>query len=242
MRNTLTDKGVAALKPRAKRYAFPDPELRGHYVRVQPSGAKSFVAVAVTPHGKQVWTTLEDCNVLAIEDARERARGVIRRVRAGLPAIEAPPKAETFEDIAEQWLKRHVRAKGLRSEAEIVRLLNAHVYSAWKGRAFLLIRRSDVAALLDEIEDDHGPREADSVLTWVRAIMNWHSRRDDDYVPPIVRGMGRQSTKEQSRSRILSDDELRALWSEARGPLGAAVKLLLFTAQRKAKVSSMRWD
>jgi len=39
MRKTLSDKGVAALKPRAGRYAFPDPELRGHYVRVQPTGA-----------------------------------------------------------------------------------------------------------------------------------------------------------------------------------------------------------
>jgi len=43
MRKTLSDKGVAALNPRAARYALPDPELRGHYVRVQPSGAKSFV-------------------------------------------------------------------------------------------------------------------------------------------------------------------------------------------------------
>ena len=38
MRKTITDKGVAALKPRAKRYAYPDPELRGHWIRVQPSG------------------------------------------------------------------------------------------------------------------------------------------------------------------------------------------------------------
>jgi hypothetical protein len=29
MRKTLFDKGVAALKTRAARYAFPDPELRG---------------------------------------------------------------------------------------------------------------------------------------------------------------------------------------------------------------------
>ena len=50
MRKTLTDKGVAALKPRAGRYAFPDSQLAGHYVRVQPSGAKSFVAVTRDPN------------------------------------------------------------------------------------------------------------------------------------------------------------------------------------------------
>ena len=33
-RKTLTDKGVAAIKPRAKTYTHSDPMLPGHYVRV----------------------------------------------------------------------------------------------------------------------------------------------------------------------------------------------------------------
>jgi hypothetical protein len=49
MRKTLNDKQVAALKTKPTRYAFPDPELSGHYVRVQPSGAKPFVAVTNSP-------------------------------------------------------------------------------------------------------------------------------------------------------------------------------------------------
>src|SRR5215475_7416551 len=97
-RKTLSDKGVAALKPRAERYAFPDPELAGHYVRVQPSGAKTYVAVTRNPNGKQVWSTIGDTNVLAITDAREQARSIIRRVNAGLPAVE--PKGETFAQVA----------------------------------------------------------------------------------------------------------------------------------------------
>ena len=40
----LTDKRVAALKPRHKMYVSPDPQLPGHYVRVMPSGTKSYVA------------------------------------------------------------------------------------------------------------------------------------------------------------------------------------------------------
>ena len=41
-----------------------------------------------------------------IEDARERARETINRVRAGLPAI--PAQAATFGDVAASWRKRHV--------------------------------------------------------------------------------------------------------------------------------------
>jgi integrase len=244
VRKTITDKGVAALKARASRYAFPDPEVRGHYVRVQPSGAKTFVTVARDPAGRQVWTTIGATDVMGIDAAREKAREAIRRVRAGLPALEAPPtKPDSFEAIAEQWLKRHVQAKGLRSEQEVTRLLKAHVYPAWKDRGFLDIRRSDVAALLDEVEDDHGARQADYVLAIVRGVMNWFATRHDDYVPPIVRGMRRTNPKERARSRILDDGEIRAIWkaAESNGTFGAIVRLLLLSAQRRQKVLSMRW-
>ena len=75
MRKTLTDKGVAALKPRPQRYAYPDPECRGHYVRVQPSGVKTYVTVARNPYGKQVWHTIGSADVMGIEDARAQAYG-----------------------------------------------------------------------------------------------------------------------------------------------------------------------
>ena len=241
MRKSLTDKGVAALKPRATRYALPDPELRGHYVRVQPSGAKSFVTVARGPGGKQVWTTIGAADAMSIEEARGRARETLWRVRAGLPATEA--KGESFSDVAANWLKRHVAAKGLRSRPEIERLLARHILSAWNDREFVSIRRSDVAALLDEVEDDHGARQADYVLNVTRAIMNWFAARHDDYNPPIVRGMRRQSPSAQARARILSDDEIRAIWQEAEkgGPYGGIVRLALLTAQRRTKIASMKW-
>jgi integrase len=244
MRKTLSDKGVAQLKPSARRYAFPDPEMRGHYVRVQPSGARSFVAVTLDPHGRQVWATIGPADVLTIADAREKARIAINRIKEGKPAFEAPPsKPAMFQDIAEQWLKRHVRANKLRSEEEVTRLLRAHVYPAWKDRAFLSIRRSDVAALLDDVEDNHGARQADYVLAIVRGVMNWFATRHDDYVPPIVKGMRRTNPKERARARILDDAEIRAVWkaAETNGTFGALVRLLLLTAQRREKVVSMRW-
>ena len=245
MRKTLSDRGVAALKPRASRYAHPDPEQRGLYVRVQPTGAKSFVAVTLDPHGKQVWATIGPTDVLSIADARERAREAVRRIRDGLPAFEAPPtKPDTFESIAEQWLRRHVQANGLRSQAEITRLLKVLVYPAWKGRALRDIKRSDIADLLDGVEDRHGGRQADYVLAITRQIANWYATRHDDYVPPFIKGMRRTNPKSRARDRTLSDDELRAMWrvAESAGPFGALVRLLLLTAQRREKVVSMKWS
>jgi integrase len=244
MRKTLTEKGVAALKPRPQRYAYPDPELRGHYVRVQPSGAKAYVTVARDPQGKQVWATIGGADVMDLDEARKRARAAIQRVRDGLPALEVTPAKQSFESIAEQWLARHVSVNGLRSEKEINRLLKVHVFPAWKGRGFLAIRRSEVAEVLDNVQDNHGARQADYVLNVVRSIMNWYATRHDDYTPPIVRGMRRQNAKAQARARILDDKEIRQIWNQAQanGTFGAIVRTCLLTAQRSRKVSAMKWS
>ena len=48
-RKTLSDKGVAKLPRRRKRYILADLELRGHYLRIPPSGPVVYAAVACSP-------------------------------------------------------------------------------------------------------------------------------------------------------------------------------------------------
>jgi integrase len=241
-RRRLTDKQVKALPSRATRYAEPDPELVGHYVRVAPSGAKSFVAVARDPYGKQIWTTIGVADVLVIEEARERAREIVRRVKAGKAAVEPlPVKPDSFRAVAENWIKRHVIAKRLRTRDEIERCLRKYIYPHWEDRPFIGIQRSDVARLLDHVEDQHGVRQADYVLAIVRKMMNWFATRDDKYASPVIRGMGRASQK--NRDRKLNDDEIRIIWRQAEqnGRFGAIIRLALLTAQRREKIAAMRW-
>lgn len=239
-RRTLTDNSIAALKPKTKRFAVPDPKLAGHYVRVTPNGAKSFVAVARDPRGKQVWHTIGSTQLHKLDEAREFARAAMKAIKSGV-SCEGP---QSYELVGREWLKRHVEAKGLLSARELQRSLEKHILPAWAGREFTSIKRIDVAKLLDAIEDSAGPTAADGALGVVRAIANWYSTRNDDYVSPIVRGMRRANPKERARDRILDDDEIRAVWkqAEANGTFGALVRLLLLTGQRRDTVASMRSD
>jgi integrase len=242
-RKTLTDRGVAALKPRLKLYAHPDPQLPGHYIRVTPAGSKSFVAVARDPRAKQVWTTIGSAAHISIAEARERARDAISRTKAG----EDRAGPQSFQSVAEEWLKRHVDAKALRDAYEVRRVLTKHVFPEWAGRDFESIRRGDVAKLLDKVEDDSGTRTSDKALSAISSICHWYERRHEDYVSPIIRGMKRYSSKEHARKRILSDDEIRAVWNlEPTTGLPSSyldvIKLALLTAQRREKVAGMRWD
>src|SRR5262249_24436778 len=54
----------------------------------------------------------------------------------------------------------------------------------------------------------------------------------------------RQDQRQHARSRILNDDEIRRIWqaAESNGPFGAFIRLALLTAQRRAKVASMKWS
>ena len=74
------------------------------------------------------------------------------------------------------WLKKNC-ARSPRSK----RCLAKYVFPHWAVRDFVSIRRSDVATLLDFIEDDHGSRQADLVLGILRSIANWFATRNDDY-------------------------------------------------------------
>jgi integrase len=129
----------------------------------------------------------------------------------------------------------------LRSKADIERILKKYIYPDWEHRTFRDLKRSDVTALLDKIEDKHGARQADIALA-VRKMMRWHATRVDDYVVPIAPGSGRYTGKLHERDRTLNDAEIRALrqaCGEA-GMFGALVKMLLLTGQRRDKVAGMK--
>jgi integrase len=244
-RKTMTDLMVKNLPKKRKRYILADPEQRGLYIRVPPQGPAVFAAVARNPASEQKWATIGSADTLGIEQARDKAREAIRRIRDGLEPFEAPPvKPDAFQNVAEEWLKRHVAKKKLRTQAEIERRLAKYVLPHWANREFTSLRRSDIAALLDRIEDEHGPRQADTVLGDLRSIGNWYSARHDEYVPPFVRGMSRVDGKAAKRSRTLSDEELRAVWkaAEGSGTYGALVKFLLLTAQRRGACLAARWS
>jgi integrase len=244
-RRHLTDDAIKKIKPGPKRLTIPDPDMIGHYLRVTPNGAKSLVVVVRDPFGKQIWTTIDSTDHITIEDSRAKAREIRRRVKAGLPATEPPPPApDSFSSVAENWLTRHVKAKGLRTAGEIERCRNKYVFPHWGSRVFVSIGRSDIARLLDHIQDNHGARQADACLAQISSIMNWHASRIDGYNPPVVRGMRRTSTKESARTRILGDDELKAVWkaAEQNGQFGAFVRLALLLGPRRAKLATMRWS
>jgi integrase len=241
-RKTLSDAGVAALKAKAKRYYHTDPQLAGHYIRVEPSGHRAFVAEARGPDGKQIWTTLGNTDHLEIKEARKKATDVINAIKEGRD--RAGP--QSGKAVIEGWYARHVlnEKRTLRSAPDIRRILDKHILPRLGGMEFTQIKRSTISKLLDHVEDEAGARAADLVLSYMTSICRFFAARNDDYAIPVIPGMRRSSPKDTARDRILNDDELGAVWNQAErnGVFGVFVRIALLTGQRKDKVARMRWE
>jgi integrase len=165
-----------------------------------------------------------------------------RIAKNSCPENSAGTSANSFRAIAESFLQRE--GPKLRSADRRHETFERLVYPVLGSGQIDAIRRSDIVKLLDSIEDQNGPSMAHVVLTFVSRVFTWHAGRSDEFRSPIVRGMGRINAKERVRTRILSDDELRAVWTTAEasgGSFDRYIQFLLLTPVRRNEAGNMTW-
>lgn len=234
-----------------------DEEIKGFVARRPGDGAVTY-GFRYRPKGgpaRQRWLTLGRHGNITVEQARTLAKK-----RAGEVADARDPVAEdkasqiekeraraavsnTVSAILDTFVARHVSQ--LRSGFEVVRAFNVYVRPRIGKKSIYDLKRRDIVEMLDAIEDENGPVMADRVLAHVRKAFNWQAARDDEFSPPIVRGMARTKPAERARTRALSDEELVNLWAalnsdEVPLPFRRVVQVLLLTAQRRNEVGLMR--
>lgn len=182
-RKGLTDRQIDALPRKVKRYIVSDPEQRGLYLRIPPAGPIAFTVIRRDPQGRQIWTALGTTVDMNVDQARSEARETLRRIKAGLPPTEPPkPAPDSVAVVADNWLTRVVDKERHRTGGETRRIIGKYVIPHIGGRIFAELKRSEIAKLLDLIEDEHGARMADRTLAVLKSISNWVQSRDDDYV------------------------------------------------------------
>ena len=237
MREKLTPAFVrkAGVKPGAERTIYWDAGMEGFGLMVTANGHRSWV-VQYRASGSSRRYTIKGTLTLAL--ARKHAKRVQGLVATGRDPVveERKVKAEainTLKAIAEEYLRREETRKQLRSIGERRRIFERNIYPRLGSRQINSIKRSEIAKLLNRIEDESGPSMADHVLAALRRLMNWHATQSDDFRSPITRGMAKTSTKERARKRVLSDEELLAIWKAAKtftGPYGHLLRFILLTA------------
>ncbi len=241
----FTARGIEAIKPPERgQIDYWDAALPGFILRMSPSGRKTW-CVSYRHEGRRRRHTLGTYPSLGLADARDKASDALREVAHGKdPAAEkkAQRRAETVGEVAEEYIEKHAKKKK-RSWRKDERAFERDILPRWRHRKAASITRKEVVRLLDDIVERGAPIQANRVLEILRKTYNWAISRDIVSFNPCT-GIERPA-EEHARERVLTDDELRAVWKaldEQPAMIAAAFRLRLLSAQRGQEVATMRWE
>jgi integrase len=234
------------LPPGVADRVFFDSELPGFGLRMRASGVHSWmVQYAIAGRTRRVVLGL--ASALDPGKARATAKDLLAQVRLGRdPAAEKAAAhvraAETFGALLPRFLKRQMARLKPRSYQETERHLMAHA-KAFHGLPIEGITRRTIAARLGEIAQRSGPAACNRVRASLSAFFTWAAK--EGYVDANPVAFTNKAVENGSRERVLSDDELTAIWRvlDAGPPsqYAAILKLLMLTGARRDEIGGLIW-
>jgi len=102
------------------------------------------------------------------------------------------------------------------------------------------VTRADVADLLNKTAADSGGPTANRLRSNLSSLFMWAQQQGKAESNPVA---FTEKREEQKRDRVLTDDELRAIWNAAGdGDYGTIVKLLMLSGQRREEIGGLHRD
>jgi integrase len=146
-----------------------------------------------------------------------------------------------FHNVVENWLKLDAAQRNKPSSLSTLHHLIDHdILPAWRDRYITDITRQNVAALINGIIARGAPAKARQVHAYLHRMFKWLVVNGDIPANPM-QGM-EWPTKEKSRERVLTDDELTKVWNAAQGAPGNVVKMLMLTGARLQEIAQLKWS
>jgi integrase len=223
-----------------------DGEQRGLGVRVTAGGGKSYLA-QYSFGGQKRRLPLGSCSAISLANARLAARQIAGAVAGGKdPAaerkaavLEAKREALTLAALIHQWERLHLAGKRPNYAVAASSALRRSFEKLLDAPAVGLDRAAVVRVLDDLAKDGKAPM-AGATARYGSALFGWAVKRGALTSNPFERI---PVTPTVRRDRVLSDSELRAIWTATEGPgaFNGIVRALLLTGQRREEVSGLTW-
>lgn len=237
----ITKRLVDGLRPKKSEFFVWDHKTIGFGVRVQPSGAISYVVkYRAGSGGRGAPTrrvTIDRVGRITPEQARKAAEDMLAKVTLGAdPAADraAERKADTLRQVADLYLAEHVEAKRKKSTAAHYRdILERLVLPELGNRKAQAVTSGDVSKLHARMR--RRPYQANRMLAVVGALYAFAGKRR--LIPKSFENPARGIEKfpERGRERYLSDRELGKLGDAIREAETAGLPYAVDPAKPKAK-------
>lgn len=238
----LTAAAVERIKaPKQGQQDHFDKGYPGLALRISYGGSKTWVCF-FRLHSKQHRLTLGSWPAMGLSAARDAWREARNKVGIGeSPKPKRPVQADSFEAVAEEWLKRDQAQR--RSVAEVRRVIERDVKPVWGDRPIGSITRRDVFELIDSIADRGAVTMARRTQAHLHRLWRWAVGRGIIETNPLADLP--KPGKVVRRDRVLTDAELALVWKAAAKmdwPFGPYFQLLILTAARRNEISALRWS
>ena len=239
MRLALTDLTVKNLAaPTSGQRTYLDQGIPGFGIRVSQGGTKTFTLM-YGPARRLI--TIGRYPVITLSQARQKAKAMLAEKTLG---IHQETPRTSFQEAYDQFLKAYRAKNRAKTVYEMERIAKRHLLPKFRRQQVGEISTHDLTRIIDQLIDT--PRECSATFTAARTLFRWMaqrrliSRSPLENVPVPV--------KNEARIRVLTDDELVAVWRACDSPepfnpeFAGIVKMLILTGQRKGQVSKMRGE
>jgi integrase len=240
MIGNITKRSVDALPQGATLW---DATISGFGCRRQ-LGTPTYV-VKFRIHGRQRFVTLGKHGHLTPDTARREAQKLLGQVAAGNDPAAAKAQAklaaaDTLNSVAQAYLDAQRPKLRPRSFVEIERYLLID-WAPLHGLPIASVTRRQIAQRINELATETGPVAATRARTALSAMFNWALGEGYDIPANPVTGTNKPATA-QARERVLTQEELRAVWLACGDDdYGRIIRLLILTGQRREEIGAMTW-
>lgn len=256
MENPLTQKFVNSVTSNGAKQRFPDNKVRGLVLRIAPGGTKVWVIRYRSLDGTSREMKIAEADKMPIDDARKKARVELANVPTGDDPLKKHRQAKREAVIGKERTVSAITAHYRRSTSYITKRdstrltydnsLDKHILPRIGERSITSLKRGDISGLLDEVHSECSGNVANQARSALSVVLSFAVERDIiDFNP--MRGV-KAKHKTPVRKRILTDEELKALWAalEAREGLSETVadmvQLLMLLPARSQEVAGMAWS
>ena len=224
----LADTKVKAAKARLSDYTLADGN--GLYLRVRRTGAKTWITrrmIAGTVHVQTIGgypdTTLLEARAIA----------------AGKAIGNEPPDKRTVRSLGEQYARR-VLERNYKDSRPVVRYLDRDIYPLIGSKRVGDVVASDIDRLL-QAKLESGDYATNMLLMLLKGMFSFAVRTGWAKSNPAASFARKDAGgKQDPRQRVLSDDELRAMWLTPTMHVGA-IRLALLTGCRISEACGAEW-
>jgi integrase len=230
----------------------------GFALRVQPSGAKAYIAEFRVKGGRTRRVTLGRVGKLDVAKARTAARGYLGSAALGVDRAAEEREARAEDSAARvvtlaRAFESYMEARPLKPTTHRdYRYALDHWLAGWRDRPIADISRQDVLALHRTLEAERGPATANQTMRVLRAVLNYsravyETRGGQPLLttnPVSVLRDAKTWARVKPRDRIIGFTDLPAWWRavQALGPtMRDYLVALLLTGRRRAEMMNLAW-